>query len=83
MRLTKPQKLIYEMEKFAGGSVSVICGSILINGNKDVPLLQKAINELYRLNDALRISVAEVDGVPEREGNQGQSAIFSWEHHRE
>lgn len=37
MRLTKPQKLIYEMEKFAGGSVSVICGSILINGNKDVP----------------------------------------------
>lgn len=64
MRLTKPQKLIYEMEKFAGGSVSVICGSILINGNKDVPLLQKAINELYRLNDALRISVAEVDGVP-------------------
>lgn len=26
-RLTKPQRLIYDMEKFYGGSISVICGS--------------------------------------------------------
>lgn len=64
MVLSKPQKLIYETEQFAGGSVSVICGLILKNGRANAPTLQKAINELYRLNDALRISVTTIDGEP-------------------
>jgi len=62
--LTKPQKLIYDMEKFAGGSVSNVCGSILIKGSKDISVLTNAVNELYRLNDALRIRITETDGVP-------------------
>ncbi|MGN0629912.1 MAG: condensation domain-containing protein, partial [Ruminococcus sp.] len=62
MRLTKPQKLIFDMEKFAGGSISVICGIMLIDGKKDLSELKRAVNEIYRLNDALRIRISEVEG---------------------
>ena len=34
MQLT--QKLIYDMEKFAGGTIAVICGSILVNGDEGI-----------------------------------------------
>ena len=64
MLLTKPQKLIYDMEKFAGGSVAVICGSMLTPGKCEISELKRAVNEVYRLNDALRIRVCEeADGV--------------------
>lgn len=62
MNLTKPQKLIYDMEKFAGGAIAVICGSMLVNGKKDLSEIKKAVNELYRLNTALRIRIVETDG---------------------
>lgn len=62
MNLTKPQKLIYDMEKFAGGAIAVICGSMLVNGKKDLSELKRAVNEIYRLNDALRIRISETDG---------------------
>lgn len=67
MELTKPQKLIYDMEKFAGGSIAVICGSMLVKGNMEISVLQHAANELYRLNDALRIKIREADGKPYQE----------------
>jgi hypothetical protein len=31
-QLSNPQRLIYEMEKYAGGAVTVICGSMLFEG---------------------------------------------------
>lgn len=69
MKLTKPQKLIYDMEQFAGGSIAVICGSVLINGRRDESVLKQAVNEIYRLNDALRIRITEdQDGVSQRIG---------------
>lgn len=34
--LTKPQKLVYDMEKFSGGTIAVICGSILFVGRKEL-----------------------------------------------
>lgn len=61
MNLTKPQKLIYDMEKFAGSAISVICGSMLVNSTKDLYEIKKAVNEIYRLNDALRIRISETD----------------------
>ncbi len=61
MNLTKPQKLIYDMEKFAGGAIAVICGSMLVHGKKDLSEIKKAVNELYRLNTALRIRIVEND----------------------
>lgn len=63
MNITKPQKLIYDMEKYAGGAISVICGGMLIRGEKETAEMQAAVNELYRLNDALRIRVSESDGT--------------------
>lgn len=62
MNLAKPQKLIYDMEKFAGGVIAVICGSMLVNGKKDLSKIKKAVNELYRLNTALRIRIVENNG---------------------
>ena len=62
MNLTKPQKLIYDMEKFSGGAISVICGSMLVRGEKDISEIKKAVNEIYRLNDALRIRISEDNG---------------------
>lgn len=47
------------MEKFAGGSVSIVCGSILFPGGISVAALQTAVNELIRLNDALRIRIQD------------------------
>ena len=62
MNLTKPQKLIYDMEKFAGGAIAVICGSMLVNGKKDLSEIKRAVNELYRRNTALRMRIVENDG---------------------
>ncbi len=63
MNLTKPQQLIYDMDRFAGGTIAVICGSILIDSNIDINKLKSAVNEICRLNDALRIRVSDADGV--------------------
>lgn len=60
--LTKPQQSIYSMEKFSGSSVSVICGSMLIKTSKTVSEMTKAVQEIYRLNDALRIRLTEQKG---------------------
>ncbi len=61
MKLTKPQNLIMNMEKFAGGSISIICGSMLIEKEYAISELRNAVNELFRLNDAFRISINESD----------------------
>lgn len=55
MRLSKPQKLIYDMEKYAGGSISVICGSMLLPGKKEITEIRKAIHQLYQANAGLRV----------------------------
>lgn len=50
------------MERFAGGAISVICGSMLVKGEQDLDKLKWAVNEIYRLNDALRIRIRQEDG---------------------
>lgn len=57
--LSKPQKLIYDMEKYAGGSINVICGVMLTEQEKAVPAMEAAVNEIFRLNDALRLRITE------------------------
>lgn len=59
--LSKPQKLIYDMEKFSGGAISVICGSMLLRGETSADDLQMAANELRRINAALRTRIVETD----------------------
>ena len=36
MKLSKPQRIIYNMEKFSGGAVAVVCGSVLYEGKADI-----------------------------------------------
>ncbi len=52
------------MEKVCGGTISVICGSILIKGRQSVEKMKKAVNEIYRQNQILRMQIQEIDGVP-------------------
>lgn len=62
MNLTRPQNLIYDMEKYAGGTISIICGSMLSSGRRDVVELKRAVNEIYQRNEALRIHIKEIEG---------------------
>ncbi len=67
MNLTRPQKLIYDMEKYAGGAISVLCGVMLRKGTMEVSQIRGAVNLLYRKNDALRIRITEnADGAVQR-----------------
>ena len=59
MNLTKPQKLIYEMEKFHGGAISVVAGSMLISGKIDSVKISNAVNQLLKNNDVLRTRIIE------------------------
>ena len=67
MNLTKPQKLIYDMERFAGGSINVICGCMLLPGIKPEAELIAGVNRVFQLNDALRIRISEEDGKPSQQ----------------
>ena len=67
MNLTKPQKLIYDMEKFAGGAINVICGCMLLSGGKPEAELIVAVNQMFQLNDALRIRISEKGGQPSQQ----------------
>ena len=56
--LTNPQKSIWLTEKFyQGTSINTICGYFHINGTVDFTTLKKAINEVIKTNDAMRLMV--------------------------
>lgn len=61
MKLTKAQRQIYSMTSLAGGSVANVCGSMLLNGQKDIDFLKEKVNMLFALNDGLRIQLYETD----------------------
>ena len=61
MNLTKPQQLIWDMESYAGGSIAIICTSMLRKGTVQESTLQAAVNNLFRYNDVLRTRI-QVNG---------------------
>ncbi len=63
MRLTKPQQLIYDMERFSGGAIATICGSVLLKGHVEGEEISDALNRMVECNDALRLQITEKDGV--------------------
>ena len=77
MRLTRPQKLIYDMERFSGGSISVICGSMISEGERDVADLIHAAKKVYEINDALRIRIREVNGEVHQEVTEYQNRTIN------
>ncbi len=62
MKLTNAQLQIYNMEGFAGGAVANVCGSLLLNGKKDLSFLKEKVNMLFELNDGLRVQMYEKKG---------------------
>jgi len=54
--LTKPQRRIYDLERFAAGAAG-IAASILFTGVLDEPAMQRALNLILETNDALRLRV--------------------------
>ncbi len=66
MDLTITQLPIYKMSVFGGGSIANICGSLLIEGKKEVDFLKDVVNRLFELNDGLRIQIYEDGGIPKQ-----------------
>ena len=64
MRLTRPQMLIYNAEKYIGGSVSVMCGIMTASQACEREHLQEIIREIYRTNPALDMRLDETDRLP-------------------
>ena len=57
MKLSKPQRQIYNMESLMNGSVSCVCGCMLLDTVKSEDEINNALNIMYRMNDALRIRI--------------------------
>lgn len=49
------------MEKFYGGAISVVAGSILIDGKTDSVKINNAVNQLLKNNEVLRTRILEKD----------------------
>ena len=64
MRLTLPQKQIYYTEMFNKDAINVNCGSVLLDRLYDVEMLKKAVNEVFRINEALRTRICTESGAP-------------------
>ena len=53
---------MYYADKQGAGQALLLCGSILIPRKIDIDKLQDAVNELFRINNALRTYFVEKDG---------------------
>lgn len=49
------------MEKFHGGAISVVAGSMLIDGKTDSVKINNAVNQLFKNNEVLRTRILEKD----------------------
>jgi len=54
--LTKPQRRIYDLERFAAGAAG-IAASMLFTGTLNEPAMQRAVNLVFETNDALRLRI--------------------------
>ena len=64
MRLTAPQRLVYDAEKTIGGSISVMCGVMTVEHVCPEELVVEAIREIYRTNDVLNLRLDETGEEP-------------------
>ena len=64
MKLTAPQRLIYDAEKYIGGSVSVMCGVMTVERPCPEARVVDAIRRIYRTNDALNLRLDDTGDEP-------------------
>ncbi|MCL1884999.1 MAG: amino acid adenylation domain-containing protein [Defluviitaleaceae bacterium] len=62
--LTKPQKSIWNMEKFFGGSIANITGSAILNESVSINALRAALNKTLSQHESLRIRIKLENGIP-------------------
>lgn len=62
--LTKPQKSIWNMEQYFGGSIANITGSAIFTEAVNIPALQAALNRTVEQSDSLRIRIKTQNGIP-------------------
>ncbi len=62
MNLTKKQKQILDLDKVSENSINIICGSVIFDKKLDIQAMTKAVNELFRINDALRTKIIRQNG---------------------
>lgn len=60
--LTKPQQLIYSMDKFGGEAIAINMASMLLTGECDKEALKKAIKYVYKINEAFWIKIYIKEG---------------------
>ncbi|MBQ9348641.1 MAG: amino acid adenylation domain-containing protein [Oscillibacter sp.] len=65
--LTKPQRQIYDIEKFYSGGVGQLCGGILLDSLVPEETLDHVADALRRLNDALRLRIVRTGEGPMQE----------------
>ena len=62
--LTGPQQLIYVMQSRYNGRGCTLCCALLMKGQRPEAEITAALNELFRINDALRTRIVHEDGMP-------------------
>ena len=61
-QLSNPQKSILETEQYyQGTSINTICGYVYISDTVDFDMLQKAINEMVKTNDGMKLRIKTKD----------------------
>lgn len=79
--LTKSQELVYNMDRFAGGSIAVICGSMLLPRRESLQELERVAHRILELNQALRIRLHDSgDRIPVQIVTAPKSPSFSVHH---
>lgn len=61
--LSPKQTLFYRAEKQGIGQVAILCGSIVIHRHIPEEEMQRATNEIFRINEGLRTYFIEKDGT--------------------
>ena len=65
MKLTKPQKLIFNTEKTIGGPVAVMCGIMTVDRVRPEADVVAAIQKIYETNDALNYRLDDSGEEPQ------------------
>ncbi len=60
--LTNPQMAFYGLDKAGIGQAVTLCGSVILSQKVPDEKMQRAANELFRMNDGMRARFVEKDG---------------------
>lgn len=62
--LTEMQMYMYGGHRLGLGQACLLCGSAIVEGECDISEMQRAANEIVRINDSLRTRITEENGKP-------------------